>query len=152
HITGRSKQSLIHTWHEGWRHLHFLLLYDPNWLFWYPGITIACVGVILSVTLILGPVSLGEVVLGIHTLLYAMAMVLIGYQWASFYRFAQLANHRKGIRSSEEWDKPKQKLEKGLIAGCILMLISLACSLWAIGQWKETGFGDLHPVQFMRLV
>src|SRR5699024_6104127 len=86
---GRSKPPHLITWRDGWRHLRFLLLYAPKWLFWYPGITIAGVGVILSVTLILGPVSLGEVVLGIHTLLYAMAMVLIGYQWASFYRFAQ---------------------------------------------------------------
>ncbi len=81
---GRDRPPHLRPWRDGWRHLRFMLLFSPRWLFWYPGILLMSAGIVLGVALMQGPLPLGRVTLDVHTLLFAAVAVLIGFQAASF--------------------------------------------------------------------
>ena len=49
---GRSRPPHLRSWRDGWRHLRFLLLYSPRWLFFYPGLAALAVGVALAAALL----------------------------------------------------------------------------------------------------
>ena len=66
------------TWRDGWRHLRFLLLLSPRWLFLYPGAILFVVGVAAQAALSIGPVEVGRVVLDIHTMLFAAGATIVG--------------------------------------------------------------------------
>src|SRR4029077_20204986 len=80
----RGRSSHLRTWRDGWRHLRFLLLYRPRWLFLYPGIGLFALGIILSAALLPGPRRIGNIVFDVHTLLFAAMAILIGFQYAVF--------------------------------------------------------------------
>src|SRR5205823_11735672 len=77
---GRSRPPHLRTWQDGWRHLRFMLLFSPRWLFLYPGLVLFVVGSGLSLVLLPGPVMVAGVRLDIHTLLVAGFLALLGYQ------------------------------------------------------------------------
>ncbi|HWX38466.1 MAG TPA: glycosyltransferase family 2 protein, partial [Candidatus Sulfotelmatobacter sp.] len=85
----RDRPPHLRTWRDGWRHLRFLLLYSPRWLFLYPGIVSFTLGVVLSVILLPGPRRIGNVVFDVHTLLFAAMAVLIGFQSVVFATFTK---------------------------------------------------------------
>src|SRR5205814_6046975 len=88
---GRSGRSHLRPWRDGWRHLRFLLLFSPRWLFLYPGLALMAIGLVLGARLIVGPVVLGPGRgLDIHTLAFAGAAVLLGFQALTFAVFARL--------------------------------------------------------------
>jgi hypothetical protein len=77
---GRSRPPRLRTWRDGWRHLRFLLMYSPRWLFLVPGLLLILSGSALMLWLMPSERPLGHVNLGIDTLAYATASVLIGFQ------------------------------------------------------------------------
>ena len=82
---GRSRPPHLRSFHDGWRHLKFLLMYSPKWLFLYPGIFLIVVGLIGGIILTIGQFSVGSVVFGIHTLLYCMIAIILGVNIVYFY-------------------------------------------------------------------
>jgi hypothetical protein len=82
---GRSRPPHLRSWRDGWRHLRFLLLYSPRWLFFYPGATLMLLGLILGAWLIPSPRHIGGVTFDVHTLMYAAAAVVIGFQGCKFF-------------------------------------------------------------------
>ena len=96
---GRSRPPHLRTWRDGWRHLRFLLLFSPRWLFLYPGLLIMALGAVLVFTLLPGPMPLTQhVTLDIHSIVVGCLAVLIGAQCLSFgiiaRRFAASFRHR----------------------------------------------------------
>ncbi|HXI95494.1 MAG TPA: glycosyltransferase family 2 protein, partial [Candidatus Acidoferrum sp.] len=81
---GRSRSPHLRTWRDGWRHLRFMLLFSPRWLFLYPGLALFAFGILLSLALLPGPLYLGSLRLDIHTLLVAGFLALLGYQMVLF--------------------------------------------------------------------
>src|SRR6202011_5117059 len=81
---GRSRPPHLRTWRDGWRHLRFMLLFSPRWLFLYPGLALLTGGFVLSALLVAGPLRVGGVRLDIHTLLVAGFLSLLGYQLVLF--------------------------------------------------------------------
>jgi len=152
---GRSHAPHLRPWRDGWRHLRFMLLYSPRWLFLYPGILLASVGVIVGTLLLGGPRQAGPAVLDVHTLLYASIAVLLGYQSILFAIFAKVFAVNHGL-------VPKTKdfarlftfvtLESGLIAGATLFITGFAGSLWAFLSWRSGGYGPLRVEQTLRVV
>src|SRR6202035_2057185 len=57
-VDGRSRPPHLRTWHDGWRHLRFLLMFSPRWLFLYPGLALMMLGAIGTVALLPGPLML----------------------------------------------------------------------------------------------
>jgi hypothetical protein len=152
---GRDRPPHLRPWRDGWRHLRFMMLFSPRWLFWYPGILLMALGGILGGALVQGPVSLGRVTLDVHTLLFAAVAVLIGFQAASFAVLSKFFTARAGLSRPEVgfevWFR-HVTLEAGLVTGCVLVLVGLALSLSAVRIWGGHSFGPLQPAETLRWV
>jgi glycosyltransferase involved in cell wall biosynthesis len=151
---GRSRAPHLRPWRDGWRHLRFMLLYSPKWLFLYPGLALMIVGSVLAAILIPAPLFLGAGVgLDVHTLLFAFAAVLIGFQSVSFAFFTRIYAYTEGLLPQDPFLEKlfrRFTLESGLVAGGILLLIGLATGVSAVVLWSRAGFGELDARQTLR--
>ncbi len=152
---GRSRKPHLKTWSDGWRHLRFLLLYAPNWLFFYPGLFMTFLGLIGSVLLVINPLNFGGVTLDIHTLLYAVTLLLVGIQFIIFYGLTKIyAVENELLPKSKRYNNVFDyiNLEKGLILGALMILVGFYLSLEGIASWRTAGFGELNTRSTMRLI
>ncbi len=152
---GRSRPPHLRSWRDGWRHLRFMLVYSPRWLFLYPGMLLMLVGLGAGLWLLPGPQKVGGVTFDVHTLLYAMLAVLIGFQAVVFSVFTKIFAVSEGLMPEDQRLNRLFKvvtLEVGLIAGTLLILGGLAGSIYAVGLWREKSFGDLNPAQTLRTI
>jgi glycosyltransferase involved in cell wall biosynthesis len=154
-VDGRNRAPHLRTWRDGWRHLRFLLIYSPKWLFFYPGLFMIIMGAVCIVLLAFGQLKIGNVVYDIHTLLYAAFTVLIGFQLAFFYLFSREYAINTGLLPRPE---KREKvfylfsLEKGLLLGIILFFLSVYGTGYSLFLWANKSFGPLLPGQLMRIV
>lgn len=150
---GRSHAPHLHTWRDGWRHLKFLLMHSPKWLFLYPGIFLLVLGLGLMIAILVGHVSIGGAGLGVHTMLYSSAMILLGVNMVMFSKFTEGYARSTGFIPV----KPIGKLgkfftvEKGILFGVILFIIGLVCSIMAVNVWVKNSYGILEADKMMRL-
>ena len=151
---GRSRPPHLRSWRDGWRHLRFLLLFSPRWLFLYPGLVLMAVGLLGMLVLLPGQRHLFNLTLDIHTLLYAGAAINLGAQAVCFALFAKVYTIQKGLLPADsriEQVTSKVTLERGLIFGALLIVAGLGGSLYAVLRWGHTGFGPLNAADTMRL-
>ena len=142
----RDRPPHLRTWRDGWRHLRFLLLYSPRWLFLYPGALLMLVGGLGMIVLLPGPILLGRIGLDVHTLIYAASAVIIGSQVVTFALFTKVfATGERLLPDDPRLDRLFQyvTLETGLLVGGLLLLAGLAGALWAVDAWRLAGFGAL---------
>jgi glycosyltransferase involved in cell wall biosynthesis len=152
---GRGRPSNLRTWHDGWRHLRFLLLYSPRWLFLYPGIIMMTLGGVVSLLLLPKPWAVGSVRFDINTLLYAATGILLGFQSVAFAFFSKVFAISEGLLPEDPNLNRLFRyitLEVGLSAGFLLILIGLVVTFLAVGSWNATHFGPLDPEHSLRLV
>lgn len=151
---GRNRPPHLRTWRDGWRHLRFLLILSPRWLFFYPGVILFLTGGALQGMLLHGKIQLGSVGLDIHTMLYSAAMSVAGVQMLWFAIFARVFGTRIGIMRKEarlEQILSIFTLERGLAVGLGLFTGGLLLSAHAIGAWAQHGYGALDPREVMRI-
>lgn len=150
---GRSRPPHLKTWRDGWRHFRFLLMYSPRWLFLFPGLFLMVGGFALMAWLLPAERPLGHVNLGVDTLAYAAAAVLLGFQLVFFGIAAKVFATTEGLLPQDEsfdrWFR-YVTLEAGLIAGVLLVLVGLGIALSSVMSWAHTGYGPLPPVAMMR--
>ena len=152
---GRSRPPHLRTWRDGWRHLRFMLLFSPRWLFLYPGLILFAVGAVLSLVLLPGPVVVAGVRLDIHTLLVAGFLALLGYQLVLFALFTKFFAIRVGFHPPHPVLQSMFRyitLEVGLAVGVLLALAGLVSLIVAVASWSAVGFGNLNPDTTMREV
>jgi glycosyltransferase involved in cell wall biosynthesis len=152
---GRSRPPHLRSWRDGWRHLRFLLLFSPRWLFLYPGLGLFASGAVMMAWLLPGSRTVGGVTFGIHTLFYASLAVVVGFHSALFYVFARLYGMREGLAPPNQRllrVTSKLTLELGLLAGLVLLLVGLGLAVVAVSAWTQTAFGFLSPEYVMRFV
>ncbi|HYK22225.1 MAG TPA: glycosyltransferase family 2 protein [Pyrinomonadaceae bacterium] len=152
---GRSREPHLRSWRDGWRHLRFLLLYSPRWLFFYPGALLMLVGLAVGLWLLPGPRAVGSVTLDVHTLLYAAAAVLTGFQAVNFAVFTKIFGVTSGLLPPDAKLEKAFKyitLESGLVTGVALFLTGLALTIFAVSDWGAHSFGALEPTKILRLV
>ena len=152
---GRSRPPHLRTWSDGWRHLKFLLLYSPRWLFLYPGIFLVVVGTLASVILLPGPIAIGKFILDINTLMYASLLIIMGIQSILFSAFTHVFGVNTGLLPQDVGtDKVIRLLglERGLILSLIMILLGFVSSAGALIYWGENRFGPIDPSFSMRLV
>jgi len=143
----------LRSFRDGWRHLRFLLLFSPRWLFLYPGIALLWVGLVVGAILLPGPVRYGHVVLDVHTFLVASLCVIVGLQSISFAIISRRFASRYGfIPRSGSYDRILEAitLERVLLVAFALMLIGFAALLWGLNQWAMRDFGALNLTSTMR--
>lgn len=151
---GRSRAPHLRSFRDGWRHLKFLLLHSPNWLFLYPGIVFCIIGLIMTVALMFGPVQIGKVAFDIHTMLYGSAMIMIGANMFFFSLFTRIYAMRTNFIPTKEnvaTKLAKVTTEKGAVAGVLLTLAGIVMTITAFIIWKDTSFGNLNPQEMMRM-
>ena len=152
---GRSRAPHLRTWRDGWRHLRFLLLYSPRWLFLYPGLALMLMGVLLGAWLLPQPRRIGPAVLDVHTLLYAAIAVLLGFQAIAFAVFTKVFAVLEGLHPPDVvMDKTLRyvTLEVGLAVGGALSILGLAISAYAVRLWGAQHFGPLDVTRTLRFV
>jgi glycosyltransferase involved in cell wall biosynthesis len=153
---GRSRPPHLKSWRDGWRHLRFLLLFSPRWLFLYPGFGLFVLGVVAMAWLLPHSRVVVGVRLDIHTLYYASLAVVVGFHSMLFWLFAHLYGMREGLvpRDDPRFQRLMQwmTLEYGLIAGSVMLAIGLALGMAALSAWGNAAFGELSPEATMRLV
>ncbi len=151
---GRSHAPHLRSWSDGWRHLKFLLMHSPNWLFMYPGLILFFLGLALTVVLSLGNIQIGAVGLGVHTLMYAAAAMMVGFNLVMFSLFVRSYASVTGfIPTESRLDRwlGETSTEKGVLLGIFLFLAGIAVTIAAFCIWGKTGFGGLSPESMMRI-
>jgi len=150
---GRDRAPHLRSWRDGWRHLSFLLLFSPRWLFLYPGLCLLALGMVLTTALHFQPLAILGAGLDIHSMLYASAAGLLGMQLCLFALFARLSAQNAGLLPRSPAVVRLLKLltlERGLLLGFAIALAGFLWSAAAFWQWRETGFGALDPRVVMR--
>lgn len=151
---GRGRAPHLRTWRDGWRHLRFLLMLSPRWLFLYPGLLLLAVGGVLQALLMPGALRFGTIGLDIHTMLYAAAMSIIGVQMVWFAVFAKVHGTSAGTLPQDyrfERALTVLTLERGLALGMVLLAGGVTTSAIAVKTWAMLEFGQLDPREIMRV-
>ena len=144
---GRSRPPHLKTWRDGWRHLRFLLMYSPRWLFLYPGLALMFLGLIATIWFMTQP--------RVHTLLYSATALIIGFQIVSFAIFTKAFAISEGLLPEDRKLRRFLRyinLEVGLIIGVILLVLGMGGSLYALYTWNAQLYGALDPAVTMRIV
>src|ERR1700685_4052563 len=151
---GRSRPPHLHTWRDGWRHLRFLLLYSPRWLFFFPGLALVAAGLIIGAIVAPHPFKVGSVTFDVDTLVAASAAVVIGFQAVLFWLFTQVYAGSEGFLPEEPKVQrllEKLSLERGLILGAAIGVAGLAGLIFSVAYWHGQGFHQLHHEHSLRL-
>jgi len=154
-VDGRNRPPHLRSWRDGWRHLRFLLLYSPRWLFLYPGLLLMLIGTVVSGWLLVGPRVVDGITLDVHTFLYAAIAIVIGYQTVIFAIFTKVFAITEGLLPED----PRLKrlfryirLETGILAGALLLATGIGLSIYALSLWSSTSFGPLDPSRTLHFV
>jgi hypothetical protein len=150
---GRDRPPHLRSWRDGWRHLQFLLLFSPRWLFLHPGLVLLVTGTLLQAVLFFGSVRVGPVVLDIHTMLAAAMATIVGTQMIWVGIFSKIVAIQKGLLPKDH--RMNQILAfltvgRGSLVGLSLCSIGIVLFLLTATDWAETGFRGLDPRVTMR--
>jgi glycosyltransferase involved in cell wall biosynthesis len=144
----------LRTFRDGWRTLRFFLLFSPRWLFLVPGAMLIALG-LAGYALAMPNVRIGKVGFDVHTLLFASLAIISGYQSIVFAVLTKIFAISEGLLPPD----PRMlrlfqriNLEKGLMAGALMMLIGFGLLAAAVNRWRLADFGSLDYAQTMRWV
>ncbi|HEY7199249.1 MAG TPA: glycosyltransferase family 2 protein [Candidatus Dormibacteraeota bacterium] len=150
---GRSRRPHLRTWRDGWRHLRFMLLYSPRWLFLVPGSAMLLVGLLGLLWLVPSSRTVGSVTFDIHTLLMAAMLAIVGYQVVVFAVFTRTFATCEGLYPEHDWLRRLQRyvtLEVGLSVGALMVVAGMAAVVMAFQSWQQVHFEQLDPRMTMR--
>jgi hypothetical protein len=155
-VDGRSRPPHLRTWRDGWRHLRFLLLLSPRWLFLYPGLVLIALGALGTALLFPGPIRVSSgFSIEDHTFLVCAITLLVGVQVISF---GVIARHFAGANGLLQRSRrleamlSRVSLEFGLVAAIAVACAGLAGLGWSLWQWALVGFGPLTAPEIMRVL
>ncbi len=150
---GRTRKPHLKTFSDGWRHLNFLLVNAPNWLFLIPGLLLFIIGIVGVILLFNGKLSVtSDLNLGIHSMLYFSSFIIIGFQLCIFYLFAKIYAYKVRIVNKLNrftnyiMNAPTLKF---VLLGIFLIIIGLVLSVVSFISWKNIKFGNLNSEIFM---
>ena len=151
---GRCRPPHLRPFRDGWRHLRFMLLFSPNWLFFYPGLLLILLGVVLGGFITFSPPALGGVHLGIGTLIYCVGMIEIGVQAMLFAVMSRAYVVQEGLVPQSNRMRVVERLftlENGILAGLALLAAGAALLGYAVSLWSHARFGNLNVDQITRI-
>ncbi|MGH7541024.1 MAG: glycosyltransferase family 2 protein [Gemmatimonadota bacterium] len=152
---GRSSPPHLRRWRDGWRHLRFLLLFSPRWLFLYPGIALMVSGLATMILLLPGPKRIGDVSFDVNTLVYSGVAIVGGFQLVALGIFAKVFATNAGLVPRDarlERLGTALSLEAGIVVGSVLLILGLVVGAAAVGFWESAAFGRLDPRVSLRIV
>src|SRR5262249_7455871 len=150
-----SRSPHLRSWRDGWRHLRFMLLFSPRWLFLIPGLFLLAVGAVFGGRLWWGPLPIGRVTLDTNVLLVCALLFLVGLQLCLFAVMARIFAGSEGfLPFGDAYVRAFRfsTLERGLAAGLLLAIAGAALLIRAFVKWRATGYGALSYPESLRLV
>jgi len=152
---GRSRPPHLRSWRDGWRHLRFLLLLCPRWLYGVPGLILILLGLLGNALIVPGPLRVGRVVFDVDTLVGAEAMIIIGMQSVFFAIFTVVYISAQGLRPEPPWLHRLRSVwtvERGLGLGALLAAGGLAGVAASFLTWHGARFGSLPYDHELRII
>jgi glycosyltransferase involved in cell wall biosynthesis len=152
---GRSRPPHLRSFRDGWRHLRFLLLLSPRWLFLYPGALLMLAGLASMLWLLPGPRVVAGIGLDVNTLVYSSAAIVCGFQAVTFAIFAKVFAINARLLPPDARIRRLTSLvnvEVGMAAGAFLLLGGVAGGAYALGLWSLASYGALNPEVTLRIV
>jgi hypothetical protein len=155
HPDGRDRPPHLRSFRDGWRHLRFLLLMCPLWLYLIPAGLLLGSGLALMAWLTPGPRTIGSRGLDLHTMLLGALLVILGYQTLWLWACAKIYGWTSGLLPANTFSVrlfDHVNLERGLALGGALVAIGLACCLWLVREWLARNLGPLEVQTTMRFM
>ena len=153
---GRSRPPHLKTWRDGWRHLKFLLMYNPRWLFFIPGTMLAGLGILLAAALFVGPLQVtGDLSLDFNSFVAACFMVVTGIQLVTFGALSRHYAARTGMLPATpgaDWLQRNLSTDRLALGGGLALACGLALFGYAVADWASLGFGPLADPAIPRVV
>jgi len=152
---GRNRPPHLRPWRDGWRHLRFMLLFSPRWLFLYPGLLIFILSGLGYSILLTGPLNIGTVEFSFNTLFMFQAGTLIGLLFLIFAILIRILGAKEGLLPQHnliEKLRNSSALELGSVSGAIIFILGLIYALKAVDEWGNVGFTSLHDMGLLRIV
>ena len=153
HKDGRSRPPHLKPWRDGWRHLRFMLIYSPRWLFLMPGLFLGLLGFIASAFLVGAPVRANGVSFDVGTLAVSCMLAIVGFQLVAFAFFTKVFAIAEGLLPED----PKLSrvfnvftLERGIVAGLLVLLAGLVCLGRAVWIWEQINYGAMPYAENLR--
>lgn len=153
HRDARDRPPHLRSFRDGWRHLRYMLMMAPNWLFFLPGFSSLLAGALLVGLLLPGPRPLGTVTFDVHTMLVGMALVLLGVYLVLLGCFVKAFSYTERLGpggSGFARALRRVQLEHGLLAGGILVAVGFAGDAWFLARWLDAGAGRLDAGATLR--
>jgi hypothetical protein len=144
---GRDRPPHLRSFRDGWRHLRFLLLLCPLWLYLIPSAALMAGGLGLMAWLTPGPRLIGSVELDVHSMLFGALCVILGYQTFSLWAYAKIHGWTSGLLPPDTFSTKVFKhvtLERGLVAGLVLLATGLSLNIWLVSEWLGQNMGHLE--------
>ena len=154
---GRARPPHLRSWRDGWRHLRFMLLYSPDWLFMVPGMLFLLIGVSFGARLQLGPWQVGPFGFDTNTLLVCSMLQVVGLQIFFFGMFARVFATSEGLLPDNPGPLSKLfkyfNLERGIVLGLVILLLGLIKLIQAVLYWKAAHFGAIsYPASLRQVI
>jgi glycosyltransferase involved in cell wall biosynthesis len=148
---GRSRPPHLRTWRDGWRHLRFLLIFSPRYLYLIPGLVLMAIGLLGTGFLVGGPKDLGDgVTLDIHSFIAFVLLTVLAAQILLFGVNARAFASGFGIHGDELWVTAARSLEVMLVASLALFILGLAGAFWCFAEWAASDYRPLAYGEFLR--
>lgn len=152
---GRLRPPHLRPWRDGWRHLRFMLLFSPRWLFLIPGAIIFLISIFAYLLLLRGPVWIGSIGFDVHTLFYAEAGLVIGFLAMALGVVTRMFGMREGLlqdHSLLEGLRNSPILEIGGAIGILMIFGGLYWGGCALMAWSSIKFSSLTPGALLRTI
>jgi hypothetical protein len=152
---GRSRPPHLRSWRDGCRHLRFLLLFSPRWLFFLPGLVFVAAGLVVGAITAAGPLTIGGVGFDVDTLVAASALIVVGFQAVLFWLFTRVYAGSEGFLPEEAYVQrvlAKLSLGRGIALGAAIGIAGLVGLIVSLTNWQAHKFGALNYEHALRLM
>ncbi|NNF07783.1 MAG: glycosyltransferase family 2 protein [Candidatus Eisenbacteria bacterium] len=150
HPDKRTRPPHLRTWRDGWRHLSFMLMYSPTWLFLIPGLILLLLGVGTMAALYPGPLTLFGREFDVHTMMLGSLFAILGVQVLTTGLFAKVHTYERHFDRQDPILRTLAKsfnLEKGLVLGLLVFLVGFILDFSVLRQWIAVDFGTLSALR-----
>ena len=150
----RGRPPHLRPWRDGWRHLRYLFMLSPGWLFFAPSAVFALIGSTLALALVLNAdvqmIAIGPFLFGDHWMVVSGSLLVMAQQTAIFGLATTLYGLGQGYRKAGAGLTRLlrlARLEHMLLIGAGLGVLGTAIFVHVIYAWSKTGFGPLSMLR-----
>ncbi|WP_049902688.1 glycosyltransferase family 2 protein [Halococcus agarilyticus] len=140
----REGEATLSSFRDGWRHVRFMLVNAPGYLFSLPGVVLGGLGLAIM-ALIAGDVRVNGVLLGVHSMVLGSLLTIVGYQITTLGVFATVASDP--VNDADDlvsgWIRRHLRLSQGATVGLVLVTAGTGYGLYLLGEWAASGFTQL---------